>query len=835
MLARFGLLARFLARILFRAVRVRPEAVEHVRQLAQQGTVIYVMRYRSAIDYLLVNTVLVREGLPLARFAPGVSTWWFRPVGDWLRWFLRQRRAPRVGGHAACMGLVTSGEPVLLFLRSRAVAGRRRRALAAARLGPQYLRDVTRAAQASGRPVSLVPVAIFRGKGFRRKESRLSALLYSVQEAPSEAKRFFTYLWNADETQLTLGREIGLGRFVEDYRREGEDRLVRRLARALQIVLYREERLVWGPTLLPRRVVRRLVLRDPELARLVRRVAAERGLTRRRVWKEARGYFHEMAANYNGLYFGILEVLFTWLWRRVSAGLEVIGLDKVIECVKQHPVVLVPCHRSHFDYLILTYIFHENYLSPPHIAAGNNLNFWPLGPLFRGAGAFFIRRRFEDNELYKMVFRKYLLFLIREGYTQEFFIEGGRTRTGKILTPRLGMLSALLNAFVQGVRRDLYFVPISIHYGRIPEEEAYRREVAGEQKERESLGALLRARSVLSRRYGTVYVSFGDPISLNAVLGPLRERFQAGSGDPPVEDEKRRVVQRLGFRLLREVNAVAVAGATSISATALLGAPRAACRMADFLAAARALADLLRATRVQLTASLERNLASNFRESLAWLESGSLVQRFQDSEGMVLHVPTEKRISLDFYKNNTIHFFLLPSLITRGLLAGVPLGALRDHVAWWLDLYRWEFPLPERDALQTQVESWIARYREAGALVGDTVTREHPVILATTGILENFREAYLVVARTLGAQKEWPIAQATLVQRMRRQFATSLLLAEVGKPEGNSTMIFGNALSRLEEMGYITVVRRGRDGRERWAERGPAFDRLSELIQQLGV
>ena len=159
--------------------------------------------------------------------------------------------------------------------------------------------------------------------------------------------------------------------------------------------------------------------------------------------------------------------------------------------------------------------------------------------------------------------RKYLLFLIREGYTQEFFIEGGRTRTGKILTPRLGMLSALLNAFVQGVRRDLYFVPISIHYGRIPEEEAYRREVAGEQKERESLGALLRARSVLSRRYGTVYVSFGDPISLNAVLGPLRERFQAGSGDPPVEDEKRRVVQRLGFRLLREVNAVAVARATA--------------------------------------------------------------------------------------------------------------------------------------------------------------------------------------------------------------------------------------------------------------------------------
>src|SRR5207253_5576182 len=117
-----------------------------------------------------------------------------------------------------------------------------------------------------------------------------------------------------------------------------------------------------------------------------------------------------------------------------------------------------------------------------------------------GASAFYSRRTFENNELYKMVIRKYLTFLIREGYTQEFFIEGGRTRTGKMLTPKLGMLSAIVNAFLQGVRRDLYLVPISIHYGRVPEEEAYRREVAGEEKEPESLGALLRARSVLKRR-----------------------------------------------------------------------------------------------------------------------------------------------------------------------------------------------------------------------------------------------------------------------------------------------------------------------------------------------
>ncbi|MFN8543304.1 MAG: 1-acyl-sn-glycerol-3-phosphate acyltransferase [Candidatus Binatia bacterium] len=833
MLERFGLLARLLVRFAFRHVHVPPEVIERVRQLAAQGTVIYVMRFRSTVDYLLVNAVLLREGLPLARFAPGVSTLRWRRAGDALRWWWRSNRRTALSGHAACAALVRRGEPVLLFMRSYAVVTRRRRALAAARIGSQFLRDVLRGAEQGERPVFLVPIAIFRGTGLRRRASRFTTLLYSVQEAPGEAKRLFTYLWNAEQTRLMVGGEIVLAEFVAEHRREGEERVVRRLARALQIFLYREERVVWGPALLPRRVVREQVVRDPEMARLIRRIAAERGVPRRRVLKEARAYVDEMAANFKGFYFSILEFVFNRVWPRVFGGLEITGLERVVECVKQHPVVLVPSHRSHFDYLILSYIFHTNYLSPPHIAAGINLSFWPMGPLFRGAGAYFIRRTFEDNELYKLVFRKYLTFLIREGYTQEFFIEGGRTRTGKILPPKLGMLAALVNSFAQGVRRDLYLVPISLHYGRIPEEESYTREVRGEEKEAESLGALLRARSILTHRFGTAYVSFAEPVSLHDVLGSQRERFQAGAGEPELEEEKRRFVQRLGFRLLREINAVAVAGASSVSATALLGAPRPACRVDDFLAASRTLVGLLRLQGVQLTSSLARNEASNFRESLAWLESGGLILRLVDSDGVVLHAPASKRVNLDYYKNNTIHFFLIPALVTQGLLAGIPIAELAGHVAWWLDLYRWEFPLPARDGLSADIARWIDHYREVGAVVGDAPQRGHPVVVVTSSVLENFREGYLIAARTVAAQREWPVMEKALIERMRRQFATSELLGEVRKPEGNSVIIFGNALSRLTELGHVVVTRKGRGGRERWIDRGAAFDRLPELVRKL--
>jgi glycerol-3-phosphate O-acyltransferase len=827
MVVRFGVLAQMLVSLTFRHVTVSSAGVERVQGLAERHPVVYVMRYRSVVDYLLVNAVLLREGLPLARFAPGMSTVWWRPIREILRWVGRRRQRARRPAAVRCADLVRAGQPVLLFMRSRTVAGRRRRALAAARIGTRFLREVARTVESGHTPI-VVPVAIFRGSGPRRRESRFATLVYSVQEAPGEARRLVTYLWNAEQIRLVFGREIGVRDFMASHGDESEERAVRRLVRTLQIELHREERVVHGPALLPRRLVRQQVLRDPELARLTRQLASTRKVPRQRVVREARRYIDEMAANFNGIYFGVLEYVFNRIWPRVFSGLEIKGLERVAECVKDHPVVLVPCHRSHFDYLILTYIFHINYLSPPHIAAGINLSFWPMGPLFRGAGAFFIRRSFADNELYKMVFRKYLGYLIREGYTQEFFIEGGRTRTGKLLPPKLGMLSAIVDAFASGARRDLYLVPVSIHYGRIPEEESYKREVTGEEKQRESLWALLRARRVLSRRFGTVYVTYAQPISLGDTLGDERRRF--ARGDHGNEAEGRAFVEGLAYRLLREVNAATVAGATSVSAAALLGAPSEACRESDFRETAEALIALLRVQGVDFTASLRRNIGSEFRESLGWLEAGGLVARLTDARGAVLQVPIDKRPNLDFYKNSILHFFLVPALLTQALRRGVAVAEVVDYVARWLTIYRWEFPQLERVDIEQEVGHWLSHYEEAGALQDGRLQEGRALVRATEGLLESVRESYLVALQTVASRDDWPIARPSLIRAMRKQFATSLLLGEVTKPEGSSVVTFGNALSRLEELGCITV---GSGRQARWIERGPHFGELPRLLEEL--
>jgi glycerol-3-phosphate O-acyltransferase len=843
---RFSWPVDWLCRRLFASIRIAPSAVEHVRELAQRGPLVYVMRQRSWVDYLLVCYVLRREGLPVPEFVNDLSLAWLRPLSQMVRGVWRRVRSTRLFGRELrafedrdrCTRLVAEGRPVLVFLRGRVprvpLLLRRRGALSRARTGSDFLREIVHQFWTSGDEVSLVPIAVLRGRGMRRKESRLATLVYSVQEMPGEIRRLVSLLWNLRETSISLGVEVSVHEITRQYHREGEERVVRRLTRALQIFLYREERVVWGPQLLPKRQVRHRALQDEEVRAVIRSLAASRGQAESQLWRQAERYFDEMAANFHGIYFSILEFVFNRIWPRLFQGFEYSGLDQVLECMKQHPVVLVPCHRSHFDYVILSYIFHLNYMSPPHIAAGINLSFWPLGPLFRGAGAYFIRRSFDDNEIYKAVFRSYLKFLIREGYTQEFFIEGGRSRTGKILTPKLGMVSAIVDAFVQGVRRDLYLVPVSIHYGRVVEEDAYQSELGGAEKEPESLAGLMRARQVLKRRHGTVYISFAEPISLNGALGDRKEIFRY-QHDPETLERKRRFVQKLGFRLLREVNDTAVAGATSLSATVLLGLSHPASRLNDFVTRARALARYLRARGVRFTASLERNDEGEFRENLAFLENGGLIQRLAGEGRSVIYVPAERRLALDFYKNNTIHFFLLPALLLDGLGRGQRGAALRDDVSWWLDLLRFEFPLPEREGLSAELE-WIQAYlvRE-GALSadGETLDAQHPFVVTVCAILDNFREAYWMAAQVLLELPEAGMSQRAAVERMQKRYRTGLLLGEVRKPEGNASVTLGNAISRFAELGWVQV--RAGKGKERIVTRGAKFDALGATAQRIGA
>ncbi len=836
-----GLAHRF-GRWLCAPIDVAAEDLAGLRTGAASVVTIYLLHRRSFADLIVLSNLLVRAGLPGPSFAAGFS----RPtpgplsaLGDALRVRIH-RGSPSLRSEEDALRALGPGESAVLFLRAptgRAVTRRDR--LDAARPAARLVAELVTAVRRDGRAVRLVPVSVARGRVFPRRTASATAA-YALHQSPGDLRRLTSYVFARRDLHAAFGRPIDLGSAVARGRDAGAERLARQLVRQAQTELAQDQRRLLGPVLQPRDVLAEGIFESPDFKVVLRQVAEQRGVPERKVAREARRHFWEIAANPNGFAFGLVERVFHQIWKRAFSGLEVRGLERVEESVRRHPVVLVPCHRSHFDYMVLSYIFREHFLSPPHIAAGINLSFFPIGSLLRGGGAFFIHRSFGSDDLYRLVFDRYLGALIREGYTLEFFIEGGRSRTGKMLPPKLGMLGAIVSEFARSGRRDLHLVPVSVHYGRIAEESAYGAELSGEAKPRESFGALLRARSVLKQRHGTAYVSFAEPISLRDELG---DRLAPLSVEAPVaEAEQKRFVQKLGLRLLREANAVAVVGATSLSATVLLSAGGGRMSLADFKSEVRLLAEVLRWQAVSLTPALERNLgAADFSEVTAFLESAGLVESLATGERDDLRVPPAKRMALDFYKNNCIHYFLVPAVVADAWLRRVPAEGLEAEVGWWLDLLRWEFPLPEKAAVGREAER-IAEYLFAHGASFERMRTAAvpPLVKSLAGVLENFREAYWIAARTVARLDVDSISEAQLVARMKRHFEAARLLGEVVRVEGATPAVFRNAIARLLEIGALEV-RPGKSGRDRIL--GPGGEaaiiegvsaRLSEAIGSLG-
>ncbi len=278
----------------------------------------------------------------------------------------------------------------------------------------------------------------------------------------------------------------------------------------------RHRQSITGPVIKSVEELKESILMNERLRPFMENYSESRNIPIYKVLREADGYIDEIAAKYNRTIINIGSIVVGWFLKAMFEGITVDseGLNRVKLAAQKGPVILIPCHKSHFDYLILSFLLHNSNLPCPHVAAGKNLSFWPLGPLFRGGGAFFIRRTFRGAALYSKVFSEYIHKLLQEGFNIEFFIEGGRSRTGKLILPKLGLLSILLGAYRNGACEDMSFAPIFIGYDQVLEENAYLSEIEGEQKKPENIMQVFKARKVLKKRYGRIYVKFDEPISI---------------------------------------------------------------------------------------------------------------------------------------------------------------------------------------------------------------------------------------------------------------------------------------------------------------------------------
>ena len=504
--------------------------------------------------------------------------------------------------------------------------------------------------------VDLIPVSVFWGRAPSKEGSWLRVLLAENWERAGRFRRFLSVLVNGRNLFIQFGEPLSVRNTIAET--ADSSRAVRRLMRTLRTLVARQRAATIGPDLSHRRTIVAQVLRAASVRRSMTEEMRSKKITRREALEQAQEYATEIAANYSHIFVAILARILTWFWNKLYDGVELHHIDQLQSVIEGNEVVYVPCHRSHIDYLLLSYAIYYKGYAIPHIAAGINLNMPIVGRFLRKGGAFYLRRSFKGNTLYTMVFMKYLGLMMARGHSIEYFIEGGRSRTGRLLQPKTGMLSMTLRSYLRDPRRPIVFVPVYFGYEKIVEGETYINELSGKPKKKESIFGLLRTLPALREHYGKVHVSFGEPIALERLLeGYMREHSGAREDRPAWLPT---AVDDLANQIMTNINSAACVSPINLIALTLLATPKQSMLEGDLTRQLELYASLLRqapySSQVWIT---DADGASIVRHA----ERMGVVQRLKHALGDVIRMTEENSVLMTYFRNNVLHLMAIPSLI----------------------------------------------------------------------------------------------------------------------------------------------------------------------------
>jgi glycerol-3-phosphate O-acyltransferase len=819
-----------------------------VREADQRGTVVYVLRNLSFVDFFALDYLTKRLSLPQVRFANDLGLWVLEPMGrGWLHALATRSEAS--DAEDLRRG-VSSGRSAALFLKRPPTlldSAHRKGKIE----GDVFIRTLFEVQRTQAKPILLVPqVFVWSPRPDDATHTAFDFVL-GPREWPGKIRTVAQFLVNYRHVTLRAGEPVSVREFLDRESGEGvpvgDDVLVRRMTYTLLRRLERERRSVIGPTKKPADRMREEVVRSPKLQKIIRDMAGEGEAERQVLRWRALAMVREMEAAPDVGAIAALDKIFDPVMSRIYSDVEVDaeGLARVREAAKEGSLMLLPSHKSHMDYMILAYLFYRNHLPLPIVAAGDNLSFFPIGPIFRRAGAFFIRRSFGADRLYGAVVDAYMRRLIKDGFSIEFFLEGGRSRTGKLLAPKVGLLSLVVDAAL-GTGETIRFVPISIGYERVLEEKAFVRELTGGDKPKEDVRGLLSTAGVLNGRYGRLNVQFGELLTIDGVLRELN--LKSGDGTPALTPAKRRaVVTRLAYRVMNEINRVTSVTPGALVATALLTHGRRGIAHAELVRVCRRLARMLLAFGARFAPSLldqgepASSIASGapiraaaVREALdLFARAGHIevrrpgqpvtagARKLRPSDDAIYVVPDEARLSLDLSKNIVVHFFVSRALVATALLvtpggsdagtesAHVPLDAVKERVQALSRLFKYEFQFRADatfdqifdDTIQQMVQdSELVRQGPIVQVAGEE-GRVQVVLYAQ--IVKNFVEAYRIAARGLSALLRGPLTQKDLVRRAIATGERMFLAGDIERREAVCGPVLENAYAAFVDQGYV--------------------------------
>ena len=769
-------------KILFFWVRSEIKGAEQDElQLDPNKRTIYVLQYRSFSARLVLENAVLRSKLPSSqtKLALGESSvrrsffFLYEPLGS----LFKRRQRPTVTGRLKQL--------------------------------------VNHVAENSEEDVQIVPVSIFWGRAPTKEKSWLQLLLTDNWSVASPLRQLFIILLHGRRTYVQFSKPVSLHELYEDSD-ENAKRTERMAARILRVHFRRVRQTVIGPNLSHRQTLVQTIVDAPSVKEAISKQAEIDGKTFAETKQMALKYGDEIAANLQISTIHFLERTLNRLWNKIYNGIRANNLGTVREITKEHAVVYVPCHRSHIDYLLLSSLLFAEGIMVPHIAAGINLNLPVVGSVLRRGGAFFMRRSFKGNKLYAAVFAEYIHIMFKRGYSIEYFVEGGRSRTGRTLPPKAGMVSMTVASYLKDQQKPIAFVPVYFGYEKVLEGGTYMGELRGKEKKKESVFGLFKSLKNLRKSYGEVAVNFGEPILLENYLETTQSSWKHDIAQIRNFDEQKpvwfnQVVSELSQEIAVRINSAATINPINITALVLLATNRQAmdagelAHLTDFFAA------LIRKHPYSKYTTFPEGTGL---EWTTYAEDMGLVERQTNELGDIVSLSDRNAVLLTYNRNNVLHLFAVPALIACITQNNEQLQRSEVHRIFRsvYSYIRSELFLQWNSSqIDAVFDQWLSVLNEAGLLniQGDVVTR--PVIgtsnyikLSTMAsfIMPTLERYYIVIAILTRSENGEMTAQE--LEKLSTLMAERMsILFGLNAPEFFDKTLFRNFIAVLKEKAII--------------------------------
>lgn len=667
--------------------------------------------------------------------------------------------------------------------------------------------------------IALVPVSIVWGRDPGKEDQSLFELLFSDHDAIGFLQKFFVVLVQGRHTLVNFSKPISLRSLFEDG---GDERVARKLRRLMRLHFRSQRVAMLGPQFYDRSQIIESIIRTQSVQKAIGEEVQKSGSSYDRAEQRARRYATEISADRTMAVIRLLDLALRKVWTKIFEDFAIENQSKMHEIAGKYELVFVSNHRSHLDYPVIGWALYRLGYMPPHIAAGINMNFWPVGWILRRAGAFFLRRTFGGNKLYKAVFAEYVHILLAKGHSISFFPEGGRSRTGRLLRPRTGLYSVIIQSWLKNPERKLAIVPVHIAYDRVPEVKSYLREMRGDKKKKESLRQLIGASKIMESSWGKPYINFGEPLVVEEFFN---RTYPAWKTERQNDEEKPawlvNSVNELALEMMIRINSAAAVSPSALCALAVLATSTAAMAEDELVALVNKLEELLRLYPYSPLMTCPKEFD---RAKLIACEHLSALQRFSHPAGDVIYLGQPESVLMSYYRNNVLHLFALPSLVASFFEHNEEMD-LNDIVAGSIEVYpflhtefflRWtpsELPSIVRGLIDAMISLKLLRREARGATASRPVigSPESMQLRVLGQILGQTFQRYAISAGLLAHNiARGPMMRSEIEDQCQKMVQRMAILSGNHDPDVFDAGLFQNYVDILIKLGYIAPQEDGR-------------------------